>query len=378
MDMETQRPLIEKLKLTKNLIIIAPPKTSGDALGAALALAGVLKKLEKDVLMLSPAMISPRFDFLPGIDQIQTKLNLAKQLIIDLSTQTAQVAEVSYKKDIDKLSIYIKPKEGQFETSDVSVRSTKFPYDLVICVGVAALEHLGEFYSRNAELFFETPVVNIDYRINNENYGQINLVDLNANSVSEIVYDLIVELDEKLIDSDTATNLLAGIIEATNSFQHVRTTPQAFVKASQLISLGGRQQDIISHMYKNKSLGLLKLWGRVLACMKQDDSRIMVSSAVSLSDIERVGATEEDIQNIIKEMADQLGFAKVFVFFSEISPDKTRVLAATSLPINLVNLFAGLETQVMDSSVKFTVNLPLLEAEKQTSATISEEFAKLR
>ena len=115
--------------------------------------------------------------------------------------------------------------------------------DLIIALEAHSLEDLGGLYEHNADLFFETPKINIDNNPENEYFGAVNLVDVTATSVAEILTGLLQEYEAQLLDEDIATCLLTGIISKTQSFQDVQTTPRAFLKASELVSLGGRQQD---------------------------------------------------------------------------------------------------------------------------------------
>ena len=176
-----------------------------------------------------------------------------------------------------------------------------------------------------------------------------------------------------------ATQLLAGIIAETNSFQHVRTTPQTFLKASQLVSLGAKQQEIINHLYKSKSLGLLKLWGRVLARLKQDFNNLLVYSAVNQSDLDKAQATQEDANSIIKEMAANLGFAKIFVFLKEEANATTTVFCQSHLPLPLASMFSQFQPESFNhQTIKFTILKPLMETEKQVLQILGNEVLRAK
>lgn len=375
--MDLVQSIISNISQAASVLIVVSG-SSGDSLAAGLALHAFLKKLEKEPKLLSFTEVSSRFGFLPGIDEVTSRIDLTKSFVIDVSTRRVQLEELSYKKEPQQLSIFLKPIQGEFTASDIIFRSSTFPFDLLILIGVPNLEQLGEFYSQNSSLFFETPILNLDFKAGNENYGQMNLVDLMATSCSEIVLDLINKFESGLIDESIATQLLAGIISETNSFQHVRTTPQTFLKASQLVSLGAKQQEIVGHLYKSKSLGLLKLWGRALARLKQDASGLLVYSAVKQSDLIKTEATDEDAAGIIKEMSAQLNFAKVFLFLKEEGEHQTRCFCATQLPMNLPLLFAQFApTSTGPQVVTFIVPDSVANAEQQTLAILSASLSKM-
>ncbi|MEO8065509.1 MAG: hypothetical protein ABI643_01475 [Candidatus Doudnabacteria bacterium] len=374
--MDEVQQIISKLSPAKSVLIIATG-TNGDSLAASLALGAFLRKLEKEVTLLSYTEVSAKFGFLPESSQVQTQIDLTKSLVINVATKKIQVAELSYKKTPEQLSIILKPSKGEFTSNDITFDASNFPFDLVVMVGITGLEQLGEFYSRNAQLFFQTPVINIDFRPSNENYGLINFIDLTATSCSEIILDLINKFEGSLIDENIATQLLTGIIAETNSFQHIRTTPQVFLKASQLVSLGAKQQEIVGHLYKSKSLGLLKLWGRVLARLSQDFDNLLVYSQVNQSDLAKAGATEEDARAIIKEMASQLSFAKIFLFLKEDAENQTTVFLQSIVPINLAELFSRYQPQVSGpQTIKFVVPDSVLNAEKLVLSQLGPQAAK--
>lgn len=376
---ETSKLVAEKLNSSSSVLIILPPVSTPDAVAAGLALGNYLKRLDKDAVVLSAdGKANNRVDFLPGYTEIARELNLSKGFVINVSTKRAEIGELSYKKEGDKLAIHLKAKAGEFLPEDVTFDSSKFPYDAVVVLGAPSLEDLGTFYGQNADLFFETPVINIDFKGANQGYGQFNLIELNTSSISEIIYDLINDIERDLVDHNIATSLLAGIIAETNSFQHSRTTPQSFMKASQLVSLGGNQQDIVNRLYKNKSMGFLKLWGRVLARLKHEPEHALAHSSVNRMDLEKSGASNDDASAILKEMHQQLGFAKIFAFFIETDARTTEVYISAPVSINLQSLFFEFQPQSpQPQTTKLTIGMSLGTAQERVLQTLRQEALKL-
>ena len=377
--METVQQIITKITQSSHPLILVAGE-NGDSLAAGLGLKTFLEKLEKEAAVHAATSPSPKFNFLPGLDKLVSSLDLTKNLVVDVSIKKTQIAELSYKKTDDKLSIYLRPAQGgELTPADVSFSSAQYPFDLIILIGIQSLEQLGEFYSKNTGLFFETALVNIDFRASNENYGQLNLVQLTSTSCSEIMFDLISRLEVSLIDETVATQLLTGIISETNSFQHIRTTPQTFLSASQLVGLGARQQEIVMNLYKTKSMGLLKLWGRVLSGLKQLPEANLAYFSATLADLSQAEASSEDTEYIIKEMAGQLNFAKIFLFLKEESAQEVSVYCHSVFPINLTALFGRFNPRLIDpQTIKFKINLPMAEAEAQVVKLISDEVQKLK
>ena len=378
MTLDISNSIIQNFTKASNCLIVLPPNPNGDILSAGLALKSFLRKVDKETTLLSPGQIDERFSFLQGFDQIVSTLTITKNFIIEVSTKQAPLDELSYNKEESRLLIYLKPKSGELKESDVSIKSATFPYDLIITIGLSNLDHLGDFYKNNAELFFQTPVVNVDYKSSNESFGQINLVDLNSTSCSEIVMDLINQYEASLMDEHIATALLAGIISETNSFQHTRTTPQTFLKASQLISNGAKQQDIVTELYRSKSINFLKLWGRALARIKQDSPAGLVYTTISQSDLLKSSASDADVEQIIPEMAAQLKMAKILVVFVEREASRTEVICSLPPTINHNLLFGSFQPKIIaPQTSRFMVNTNLSGAETDIITLIKTEIGRL-
>jgi phosphoesterase RecJ-like protein len=133
-----------------------------------------------------------------------------------------------------------------------------------------------------------------------------------------MLMDLEKETGRNLIDEDSATLLLTGLVTDTGSFQHSNTTPEAFEVAADLLDRGARQQEIIKHIYKTKSLATLKLWGRVLSKMVSEGP--LVYSTVTVQDLLDTGANSEDTGGIIDELMASTPGAEVVVLLKEKEP----------------------------------------------------------
>lgn len=370
---------INQLKTANNCLLVFASGGNLDDVAAGLALQKFLHKMGKSAQVVSGSPILSKFEFLPDTDNLLQPDALSKDMVISISLKNTELSELRYQKMDDTLSVFLTPKAGQFELGDISVRNAVYPYDLIVTLGVARLEDLGGLYSNHAQLFFETPVINIDFRADNDLFGQVNLVTLTASSVSEVVYDLVSKFDETLVDDSIATMLLAGLVAQTNSFQSQKTTPQAFVKASKLISLGARQQEIVTKLYRSKNIGMLRLWGRALARLKHNPQDAFAFTVVSASDIERSEALHADIDELISEMSQQLPFAKSFLILAETSPAETTAYVSSLTQFNPAESFAAYNPVLLGvQTCKFKVARPLAEAEPEILNAIQVQLQKFR
>ena len=320
MENVAEKQVIESINKAHRILVVIPQNPNGDTLGAGLGLLHFFKKLEKEAELVTSANDVSSFSFLPGIGLLKRQLSSPQGFVISVSSKNASLDELSYEQQADRIDIFLKPKTGQFTPQDVSFRSGNFAYDLLFTAGAPSLDHLGEVYEKNTDLFFEVPVINIDHHANNEYFGEINLVDLAATSTSEIVSLLIENFEQGLIDESIATSLLTGIITETNSFQHAKTTPRAFLKASNLIAAGGRHQDIIRELYKTKSIPLLKLWGRALARLTEVPEYGLTYSLLNNQDLAKTESGPIEIYGVMKELIANLSGRKIVLLLAETEP----------------------------------------------------------
>ncbi|HRY90809.1 MAG TPA: DHH family phosphoesterase, partial [Candidatus Gracilibacteria bacterium] len=301
-----RKQIIEMIKRSQSILVMPSSPPDGDSLGAALALYWILKKLDKQVTVVCADPIPEAFQFLPTTTVISNEFSAARDFIVTLDCQKAQLKSIRSKLEHDKVNIILTSKKGQFSKEDVSFHYGPSRYDLIITVDTADLEQLGRFYEDNTDLFTSLPLINIDHHASNGNFGRINLVDVMSSATTELMIPLVHEMEQefgmRLMDEDTATLLLAGIITDTGSFQNANTTPRSFAAAAQLIKEGARQQEIIQNVFKTKQLSTLRLWGRILSNMKVDPKYRMAWSVIAKRDLVETGSREDETGGIIDEL----------------------------------------------------------------------------
>lgn len=335
MALSPKEQIHESVKKSKNILVCLPKDPTTDAIAAGLALFAALEKLgKKSKVVCNEFSLPPHHQFLPKSKEILSDLTSLKKFIISLDVTQTKVEELSYDIKDNKLDIFITPKDGLFRERDVSFSSTSYEYDLIFVVDSPDLESLGKLYDNNTEFFYHTSIINIDHSPTNEHFGQINLVDLTATSSSEIIFELIKEWKEDILDEYIATSLLAGIISKTKSFQTTTVTPRSLAIASHLISSGARREEIVKHLYQTKSVETLKLWGRALARLKQDKEHRIVWSLLGQEDFRKAGTTdEEDILSVIDELIVNAPKAEIIMILYE--REKNKILAVVNTPPNI-------------------------------------------
>lgn len=302
MELSPKQQTVELIKKSKRILLLGHKEPSADMISSLLAFAEVLEKHEKTVDLIISEEIPENIQFLPFLNKIKRNFQPVDGKTIRINTKKIPISGMKYQKSEGFLDVILETdKNLKFEFLEIINGSPK--PDLIIVLDTADVEKIDQIYDRNTELFFETPVINIDHHAGNEYFGTVNLVDLTATSTAEILVSIFEALDGKFLDPDIATCLLTGITDDTQSFKSQNTTPKSLTVAAQFLASGARQQEIISNLYKQKSLGLLKLWGKMLTGIKEDKNHRFAWTKVELSDIPDVvlsdifDATDELLSN---------------------------------------------------------------------------------
>ncbi|MDD4352531.1 MAG: DHH family phosphoesterase [Candidatus Gracilibacteria bacterium] len=326
MDLSPKQQIKQLLDQSEEILLLTHANVDGDALGSVLSLYMVLSKLGKKVTALVSGQIPKNYSFLPNINILSEEISGSKDFIIKVDCSNAEADKLKYNLEGNKINIVITPKKGNFREEDVSFEQGSPKFDLVFIMDASNPDQTGAFYRENADLFYETPIVNIDHHITNEYFGRVNWVDVTATSTCEIVLSLIEALDEKktLMTADIATCLLSGVISDTGSFQNANTTPKAFSVAAQLLGAGARQQEIVKYLYKTHELTTLKLWGRTLSRINYDADSKIVWSTIYAKDFEETGAKENEIAGLIDELLSSAPNAELVLLLKETSAGVVR------------------------------------------------------
>ena len=145
------------------------------------------------------------------------------------------------------------------------------PFDVFFVLD-SSVDRLGE-----AEKYFRAAgkTVNIDHHISNHGGGQVNYVDPQVGSNSEILYDL---LGEDRMDRDMAMAIYVGMIHDTGVFQYSNTTPATMEKGARLISYGFDFPRLIRETFYQKTYVQAQIMGRALMeSVRFMDGRCIVS-----------------------------------------------------------------------------------------------------
>jgi phosphoesterase RecJ-like protein len=141
-------------------------------------------------------------------------------------------------------------------------------------------------------------VINIDHHHDNTNFGDLNLVDVDASSTAEILYDLVRLLGVELTP-EVATALYVGLVTDTGRFSYENVDAGAHRMAAALIEAGVDVSDTYQRLYERVPEEKLRLVSRSLEKIQRFEDGKLTLTDISSSDYEETGASEVLTEGII-------------------------------------------------------------------------------
>ncbi|MFA7318996.1 MAG: DHH family phosphoesterase [Parcubacteria group bacterium] len=376
MSLSSQEQFKKFLENSKDILILIPENPSADAVGSAWALYYFLENKHINPTIAFSNHLSAKFDFLPRPAKILAEISGARDFVLSFDTTRNKIMQIRQEEKDGRFNIMVTPEKGAIDPRDFSFILAKFKYDLVIVIDSSDLETLGKIYTGNTDLFFEVPVVNIDHHSGNDNFGQINLVDITASSSSEICASFFETYYDSLIDETIATCLMTGLIGATESFQKKNTTPKALSLAAALMNRGADQQTIIRWLYKTQPLQILKLWGRAMAKINLEKEAHIVWSELTVEDFVQSRATPSDLPLILDKLEENYGEGRIFMLVYNDTPQTSVALIKTVDTKNIQKISLQIDGDIIrnflqvriDSSDTAEVGLKMMEKIKNILA----------
>lgn len=256
------------------IAVIAHVNPDGDSLGSTMGFSLALKKLGAEVSIFVNDDIPNRYQFLPQIS----------------------------------MATLYNPKE-----------SYSFDYCFVLDCG-------DEYRLGNSISILEKSqqVINIDHHISNSAFGDINLVDPEASSTCEIVYNIIVQDLGIEIDEAIATCLYTGIVTDTGNFRYDSTGPDTHRIAATLLEKGVSIREVTYHLHQNNSFSSTKLLGHLLGGMELHFQGKVVIMKVTEKILEEYQVQYDEVEGMINYGRDIEG-VEVAVILKELPHNEVKI-----------------------------------------------------
>lgn len=187
-----------------------------------------------------------------------------------------------------------------------SLPQTLGPEDLVLVCDCGALERVGDQF---LPIIKGARLINIDHHTANALFGQANYVVDGASSTSELVFNLLRGLEERLKRSDIITQesakcLLAGIIGDTGSFRYPSTTATTFKVAGELVERGARPDILTQELFANLSLAAVRLQAEAMTGVALHSEGAFAEVTVTQEMLKRLGADLLDADSLAERARD--------------------------------------------------------------------------
>lgn len=133
----------------------------------------------------------------------------------------------------------------------------------------------------------------IDHHRTNEGFAEINLIDTESSSTSQILYELF-KLWNVEIDQNIALYLLLGIYADTGGFKYPNSSPKTLRIASELATIYPNYHKFVFELTNYKKPIELELTGLALSSLEKHFDDKVVLSVIPYEEIRKRNLTKED------------------------------------------------------------------------------------
>ncbi len=241
------KTISKAIKKFNRFLISAHINPEGDAIGSELALASLLRRLGKEVIILNESPVPHILRFMKGADTIL--------------------------KD--------PPKNLDFEAAII-----------LDCPDMSRVGNVSPHVSDDKVVF------NIDHHVSNEDFGKYNWVNADTSSTGEMVFELF-KVFKLEITYDEAVAMYVAIMTDTGSFKYTNTSSKTHMIVSELIEIGVRPYEIYSRIYETTSMQDTNLLAEALQTLKVTDDGKVSWLWVTKEMLKKTKASLEGTENIV-------------------------------------------------------------------------------
>jgi len=274
------KQLLEIIKKSRNILLTLHPSPDGDSVGANLALYLALRNLKKKVTLISGDSELPQnYETFPSATKIVNK-NISE---IDLND-----------------------------------------YDLFIVLDITGYKRISRLdFHLNQKL----TIVDIDHHATNKGFGHLEIIDKNASSTSQIIFEILNDNNIK-IDKNIAICLMAGMYDDC-LFKYKGVNSRTFEIASILANINKDFSKLLFDIENRNSPDRLKVLSIALSQIENPIPHLAITT-INYDQIQKLrlprSATENtDIANTIKSVIGN----DISACLVEFQPNQTKLSLRT-------------------------------------------------
>ena len=209
-------------------------------------------------------------------------------------------------------------------------------YDLFLTLDVSSLDRIGVVSS----LFDKAKVTcSIDHHISNPGFADINHVEPEASSCSEVLAGL---MDPEDINRDIAEALYTGIIHDCGVFQYQNTSPRTMRTAAFLMERGINFNRIINDTFNTRTFKANRILGHLLDKAELYLDGRCIAVYVTLEELEAYGVTSMDLDAVAPNLRVTEG-VEVAVFAKESEPEVYKVSLRSNESVDVSSVCAAFD-----------------------------------
>jgi len=243
-----KQQIVERIKQSSNILVTVSRDPSVDELAAALGLTIMLNNLKKHATAVVSGSIPSALQFLEPGKTFENTVDSLRDFIIALDKEKAD--HLRYKVDGDVVKIFITPYRTTITEEDLDFSQGDYNVELVLALGVESKNHLDAALEAHGRILHDATVASLSAGDNGGELGSLNWHESGASSISEMLVSLSEALkgDKPVLDEQTATAFLTGIVAATDRFSNNKTSSKVMTMAAQLMAAGANQQLIAAKL----------------------------------------------------------------------------------------------------------------------------------
>jgi phosphoesterase RecJ-like protein len=187
----------------------------------------------------------------------------------------------------------------------------------------------------------DIPLINFDHHKSNDNFGSVNIVDINKSSTSEIIYDFF-RFNGLYITKNTAEALYVGIYDDSLAFTTPRCDEFTYEKINFLVKCGASPVYIADKFIKRDSLAKYRILPKIFNSLELLDEGKVATIYATKEWFEESGATTLETE-VALDMVLNIAIVKIAIYLRVVN-DKVRVSLRSKEKIDVssvASIFGG-------------------------------------
>lgn len=226
-------------------------------------------------------------------------------------------------------------KEAKFvkkEGNNINIQD----YDAIFIVDVGNWEQLGDFAEKIQSSSIRT--VCIDHHASNPAYADINVIEKDASSTGELIFDLITHMQGR-ITKEIAESLYLAIATDTGWFKFSNTSATALNACAALLKIGVKPEILFGIIYQSKSWSYLKLISLALEELRSECDGCLAWTKITRKMAKSSGVEYVDTDALI-DLIRSVKRVEVVILFRELNEKKTKFSLRSKHTIDVSKLAA--------------------------------------